>query len=184
MSKAHLQDHGSRKPHSFPSQVPSSLSLLMDTATRTLQGLGYGLMELTLLNLSMGANPELHRALPQSNSQASHSKPQGTCVSASWGTGSKHTSTTNECVTHGKCIFYVRTNGFSASNLHKYRGKQITCHKITFYQKLGVFRQTNFSCFMYQKILAIGVIIAIIQLQSIQTNFHLQSVVQLHKKWK
>lgn len=184
MSKAHLWDHGSRKPHRV-SLLKSYL--LMGTATRTLQGLGYGLTELTFLNLSMGANPELQRTLPRSNSQAIHKKTQQTtrtCVSASWETGSKHTSTTNKYVTHGKCIFYVRTNGFSASNLHKYRGKQITCHKITFYQKLGVFRQNNFSCFMYQKIFAIGVIIAITPLQSIQTNFHLQSVAQLCKKWK
>ena len=33
----------------------------------------------------------------------------------------------------GKCIFYVKTNGFSTTNLHKYTGKQITCHKSTCY---------------------------------------------------
>lgn len=127
MDKAHLWNHSSRRHQSFPQKTLSSSAWLMDTSPRTCvpaitahhtsaQCWEQGQAFTELLHIVAPVRP-----LPQ------HREP------ASWGISS--TNTINKYVAHGKCIFYVRTNSISATNLHKYTGKRITCHESTLYYK-------------------------------------------------
>lgn len=128
MNKAHLWSHSSKKHRSFRQQTLSSSAD------------GHLYREWCTSNQSSPHLPQcweqgqvftelLHIVAPV-RPVAQYREP------ASWGSSSGEcTNTINRYVAHGKCMFYVRTNGISVTNLHKYTGKQITCHKSTLYYK-------------------------------------------------
>lgn len=130
MDKAHLWSQSSKKHRRFPQQTLSSSAQLMGTSART------GVPAIRAHHTSaqhweqgQAFTGLLHIVAPV-RSVAQHREP------ASWGISSaKRTNTINKYVAHGKWIFYVRTNGISVTNLHKYTGKRITCHKSLFYYK-------------------------------------------------
>lgn len=128
--KAHLWRHSSKKHRSFLQQTLSSSARLMDTSTRT----GVPAIRVHHTSAQCWEQGQSFTELPHIVAAV---RPVAQCGDiASWGISSGEcTNTINKYVAHGKCIFYVRKNGISATNLHKYTGKQITCHKITFYYK-------------------------------------------------